>query len=676
MDIKWRNIKYKKGTKMSAVILAWLCFLSAFGGAIFLIRNDQVLISESFYSYPKNISNFSSHVVSVVDYYIWLKGAKSGSEIMESSKGEEESIISNKLTAFFNSTERLSKAVNLAYYIKNNETGEVITNVKDEKPIELLNRQRQYIYIIPNIDLHETNFTKIYRVSEVMEKMRGTSYEVHIAVIEPLKPGDEFYDDFTYYNRVKTISALVIPSMIIAFILLLATLIYLCYAAGKNEKGEKLPLNFLDRIYVDIHTLVVLILLATYAFCFIKTIDLYYDNVTRSVFSIIILLSLAFFTALTYSLSLVRQKRNGKALENILILKVLKKIKEFIKLCFNGKIFRVWILLLLPLYAFANVILACIAGAAVRYYSGIKVFYVIAFLLAGINAAAFLFTAKALKSLSIIMEGTKQISRGNLDYEMNSGRMSPVFAAFAENICNIQGGLKKAVDNAIKGERLKTELITNVSHDLKTPLTSIINYVDLMKAEKIESKKAKEYIGILEEKSARLKVLIEDLVEASKASSGNIAVNLKKVGLYELVMQAYGEYQEKAEKAGLDIRINASDKNILVRADGKHMWRILENLLSNILKYSMPGSRVYINISKSPTDGILTIKNISALPLEIPAEQLTERFVRGDMSRTTEGSGLGLSIAQSLANMQGGKLDIQIDGDLFKVIVEIPLWKE
>jgi signal transduction histidine kinase len=219
-------------------------------------------------------------------------------------------------------------------------------------------------------------------------------------------------------------------------------------------------------------------------------------------------------------------------------------------------------------------------------------------------------------------------------------------------------------------------LITNVSHDLKTPLTSIINYVDLMKAEKIESKKAKEYIGILEEKSARLKVLIEDLVEASKASSGNIAVNLKKVGLYELVMQAYGEYQEKAEKAGLDIRINASDKNILVRADGKHMWRILENLLSNILKYSMPGSRVYINISKSPTDGILTIKNISALPLEIPAEQLTERFVRGDMSRTTEGSGLGLSIAQSLANMQGGKLDIQIDGDLFKVIVEIPLWKE
>lgn len=222
---------------------------------------------------------------------------------------------------------------------------------------------------------------------------------------------------------------------------------------------------------------------------------------------------------------------------------------------------------------------------------------------------------------------------------------------------------------------MKTELITNVSHDLKTPLTSIINYVDLLKREEMGSQKAKEYIGILEEKSARLKVLIEDLVEASKASSGNLAVNFEKVDLHELVLQAQGEYQDKMEKSGLDIRISAEDNNIFVRADGRHMWRIIENLMSNVLKYSLQGSRVYIDITRNQTDGVLVIKNISATPLNIPVERLTERFVRGDEARTTEGSGLGLSIAQSLTTLQKGKFDIEIDGDLFKVIVQMPLWE-
>lgn len=672
MDIKLKNIKYKKGTKVFAAILAWMCFLCVFGGAIFLIRNDQVLISESFYSYPKNISNFSSHVVSVVDYYIWVKGAKNEEEIRASSTEEDDHIVDYKIVAFYNSTRTLSKVVNFAYYIKNTETGEIITNVKEDNPIELLKKQNHYVYI----NKSELSNDWIYHEYEIMKRMEGTPYEVHAAVIEPLKPGDEFYDDFIQYNRIKTTSAIVIPSMIIGFILMLVVLAYLCFATGKNEKGEKLPLKFLDRIYIDVLTLFVLMLLAAYGYCFIQTMDSFYVNETGSLFIIIVVLSLAFFTGLSYSLSLVRRKRAGKVTENILVMKVLRKIKEFIKLCFNGKIFRVWILLLLPVYAFANAILAYFVGEYSLYYYDTQKFYYMFFLMAGINALAFLFTAKALKSLSIIMEGTKQISKGNLDYKMNSDKMSLVFAAFAENICNIQGGLKKAVDNAIRGERMRTELITNVSHDLKTPLTSIINYVDLLKTEKIENKKAQEYIGILEEKSARLKVLIEDLVEASKASSGNIAVNLEKMDLHELVNQAYGEYQEKAEKAGLDIRINADDKNIFVLADGRHMWRIIENLLSNVVKYSMPGSRVYVNISKNETNGILTIKNISAVPLEIPAEQLTERFVRGDTSRTTEGSGLGLSIAQSLAIVQQGKLDIQIDGDLFKVIVEIPLWRE
>jgi signal transduction histidine kinase len=299
-----------------------------------------------------------------------------------------------------------------------------------------------------------------------------------------------------------------------------------------------------------------------------------------------------------------------------------------------------------------------------------------AFLLLSFNVAVLHFSTKSLVSLTQIMIAVKEISKGNIDYKLDNSQVSVAFLDFAKDIQSIQFGLKKAVDDAIKGERMKTELITNVSHDLKTPLTSIVNYVDLLKKEELDNKTAYEYINILEDKSARLKQLIEDLVEASKASSGNIAVNAEKVDLHELVMQACGEYEEKIRKTGLDIRVSSIDKNLLVLADGKHTWRIVENLISNVLKYSLPGSRVYINLDKNEKFGMLTIKNISAFPLNIQPEQLTERFIRGDESRTTEGSGLGLSIAQSLTSIQGGRFKIEIDGDLFKAIVEIPLWFE
>jgi signal transduction histidine kinase len=274
------------------------------------------------------------------------------------------------------------------------------------------------------------------------------------------------------------------------------------------------------------------------------------------------------------------------------------------------------------------------------------------------------------------MEAAKELASGNLDYSLDTKEMSAAFVGFTADLQGVQLGLKKAVAEAVKGERMKTELITNVSHDLKTPLTSIINYVDLLKKEDLENVNAVKYVEVLEEKSARLKQLVEDLIEASKASSGNLAVSKEKVDMHQLVMQAYGEYEEKLVKAGLDMRINITEKDTFVLADGKYLWRIIENLLSNVLKYSMHNSRVYISIDKNEKYGILTIKNISAFPLEISPEQLTERFIRGDASRTTEGSGLGLSIAQGLTNLQGGRFKVDIDGDLFKVTLEIPLWEE
>ena len=224
----------------------------------------------------------------------------------------------------------------------------------------------------------------------------------------------------------------------------------------------------------------------------------------------------------------------------------------------------------------------------------------------------------------------------------------------------------------MKSERLKTELITNVSHDIKTPLTSIINYVDLLKTEDIQNEKANEYIKILEQKSQRLKKLIEDLVEASKASSGNVKLNLENISIKELFNQTIGEFEDKLESKRLNIEVNMPNTDLRVNADSRYLYRIVENLFSNITKYALDGSRVYIDI-KEKTDVIeIALKNISKDKLNISSEELMQRFVRGDKSRYTEGSGLGLSIAQSLTELQGGKFDITVDGDLFKVIMTWP----
>lgn len=241
---------------------------------------------------------------------------------------------------------------------------------------------------------------------------------------------------------------------------------------------------------------------------------------------------------------------------------------------------------------------------------------------------------------------------------------------------SISRGLKAAVTEQVKAERLKTDLITNVSHDLKTPLTSIISYVDLLKRENIENPRVQEYITVLEQKSSRLKNLTEDLVEASKASSGNITLDLIPIHYTEILQQSLGEFEDKLAARSLQVLTTLPQEDILILADGRQLFRVLENLLNNCCKYALLGSRVYIELQKDEEMATFTMKNISEAPLNVSPEELTERFVRGDVSRSTEGSGLGLSIAKSLTKLMNGKMKIEIDGDLYKVSLSFPLVKE
>ena len=236
---------------------------------------------------------------------------------------------------------------------------------------------------------------------------------------------------------------------------------------------------------------------------------------------------------------------------------------------------------------------------------------------------------------------------------------------------DISGGFSNAIQESLKSERLKTELITNVSHDIKTPLTSIINYVDLLKKENIENEKIKEYIDILDKKSQRLKKLTEDLVEASKASSGNVKLNIEEINIKELINQTIGEFKDKFEEKGLIIETTMPHEDLIIKADNRYVYRIIENLFSNITKYALENSRVYIDIEKNKESKVkISIKNISKDKLNISSDELMQRFVRGDKSRYTEGSGLGLSIAKSLTELQKGKFNVKIDGDLFRVDME------
>lgn len=280
---------------------------------------------------------------------------------------------------------------------------------------------------------------------------------------------------------------------------------------------------------------------------------------------------------------------------------------------------------------------------------------------------------KKLAYLSYIMEGTERIKGGDIHYKLDIIG-DDNFSNLAENINNIGDGLDKAIYNQLKSERLKSELITNVSHDLKTPLTSIINYIELIKKEEdIKPEHIKDYVNVLDSKSKRLKVLIEDLFEASKASSGNLELNMEKIDITQLLRQAIGEMEEKLSKANLDLKLRVPEEKTYIMADGKKLYRVLENLLSNISKYSLNNTRVYIDIIEEDDKVKLLMKNISSYELNFDPEEIMERFKRADESRNTEGSGLGLAIARDLVNAQGGRFEIDIDGDLFKSVVEFNL---
>lgn len=430
---------------------------------------------------------------------------------------------------------------------------------------------------------------------------------------------------------------------------LILSFIYLVIVIGrKSFHDEKVHLNPFDKLFNDVNLLGCIGLIALW----IGLLNaLRFENTEKILFLMTIPIAAA---GLTLVLALVRHIKNRTLLKHTLIYSVLHRLFSFFKAVYDN---------------------GSLAVKTVLIVVGYPVLIALTFFMFPVTIGfAAWFALKKIKAFNAIKEGVGKIKGGDLQHKIEIEGKGE-FSQLAANINSISDGLKKAVDNELKSERLKTELITNVSHDIRTPLTSIITYVDLLKREQ-DQEKVEEYVAVLEQKAQRLKVLTDDLFDAAKASSGNIPVDLEKIDIASLITQGLGEVSEKIEAMELNFIFNHPEEKMYISADGSLLWRAIENLLSNIFKYALKGSRVYIDIEDLGSEILLTFKNISAYELNISSDELMERFKRGDESRSSQGSGLGLSIAKSVIELQKGKFRIQVDGDLFKAMIYMPKAKE
>lgn len=424
-------------------------------------------------------------------------------------------------------------------------------------------------------------------------------------------------------------------------------LLYLSVTTGKHSfKDKKVHMHFIDKLYIEINIILLFILSISW-FAVMNEMQFYFGTVNWIIYSTT-LLCLSIIVILL--LSLIRHMKNKTFFSHFILYVVFRWVYQFMKDIYDSGSVGMKIVVVVILYP--------IITAATLFFFPLT-----------IGVAVWL-ALKKVKHFNKIQDGTKLMREGNLQHSIDIDGKGE-FATLASNINGINEGFKQAVHNELKNERMKTELITNVSHDIRTPLTSLITYTDLLKTE-TDPEKMQEYIEILDQKSKRLKVLTDDLFAAAKASSGDIPVDLQKIDIVALVKQGIGEVSEHISEKELAFKFNYSEEKMYVIADGKLLWRSIENILSNIFNYALEGSRVYIDITTENDRTLISFKNISKYELNITEEELMERFKQGDESRSGHGSGLGLSITKSLIENQNGKFEINIDGDLFKSMIYLP----
>lgn len=602
---------------------------------------------------------------------------------------------------------------NFTYIYANNDTKKVVTNKTSyenyaelEKNVQNLISEKDVKYMVIYPKLKHFNSNMNVSKSDKWEKLRSYSSEKKwnsvfaVAVDTTYTIQDQFYQNKVAYDNNIPYFKGTTWLLVLSIILFLGATIWLTLEAGRTAEDEELHLNGFDHWKTEIAAVLIVLIwivgsyigihfwngniytmindIPTYLkdggtyfeYYYARGMDVSSAYMSASLYlpslSIAELAEIYFYGVFTLGcffmgyVSLIKRIKGRNLWKNSL----LRVIVRFIyKIYDNRKKTTKTVLLLCGFFL--------VQGIAVLFRNGVTMLLV---LLADVGVFYVVLNGLLLKEK--LKKGIEEIALGNMEYQIPLQGLRGENLKLAEMINGIANGFHMAVEEAMKNERLKTDLITNVSHDIKTPLTSIINYVAILKQSDIADPKIQGYLDILEAKAQRLKTLTEDVVEASKVSSGNISLEYMDVDLVEMIQQTEGEMAEKFEARNLKMIVNLPAEPAVVHVDGRRMWRVLENIFGNAAKYAMPGTRVYADLKLEEDTVDLSLKNVSEHQLNISADELTERFIRGDLSRSSEGSGLGLSIAQSLTTMQGGTFNLYLDGDLFRVNIRFPRVKK
>ena len=604
---------------------------------------------------------------------------------------------------------------NFTYIYANNDTKKVVTNKTSyenyaelEKNVQNLISEKDVKYMVIYPKLKDFNSNMNVSKSDKWEKLRSYSSEKKwnsvfaVAVDTTYTIQDQFYQNKVAYDNNIPYFKGTTWLLVLSIILFLGATIWLTLEAGRTAEDEELHLNGFDHWKTEIAAVLIVLIwivgsyigihfwngniytmindIPTYLkdggtyfeYYYARGMDVSSAYMSASLYlpslSIAELAEIYFYGVFTLGcffmgyVSLIKRIKGRNLWKNSL----LRVIVRFIYKIYDNRKKTTKTKTVLLLCGFFLV-----QGIAVLFRNGVTMLLV---LLADVGVFYVVLNGLLLKEK--LKKGIEEIALGNMEYQIPLQGLRGENLKLAEMINGIANGFHMAVEEAMKNERLKTDLITNVSHDIKTPLTSIINYVAILKQSDIADPKIQGYLDILEAKAQRLKTLTEDVVEASKVSSGNISLEYMDVDLVEMIQQTEGEMAEKFEARNLKMIVNLPAEPAVVHVDGRRMWRVLENIFGNAAKYAMPGTRVYADLKLEEDTVDLSLKNVSEHQLNISADELTERFIRGDLSRSSEGSGLGLSIAQSLTTMQGGTFNLYLDGDLFRVNIRFPRVKK
>lgn len=563
------------------------------------------------------------------------------------------------------------------YLLVNEEAKIAYTNIQQTSKTNTIEKLKQEIIsnnkywsisnnqIQTNIErLSEENIVRNEDLQKISEfSMNKQYYTAFDETVQNIDSSSDITLNRALYNQTKSLYKYSYSTLIISIIIGSIELIYLIYSLGYVKNKEEIYLSWLDKIPLEILFFGYCLLFFVEAALLVMCLSVISVDVNLCVMLIMLVGYFSVLSALYGAGTLLKRIKAHTFFKNSITYRILKwliqkykNVKNIISSNKNlgGKI---------ALYFIGIVTVSILIGLIFKEFGILLdiVFWI----------WCYYKIMKEVDKFKQIHDATEKIYKGDTNIKLDESLYTGVLKELAIYINDIAGGFSNAIKESLKSERLKTELITNVSHDIKTPLTSIINYVDLLKQENIQNEKAKEYIEVLDNKSQRLKKLIEDLVEASKASSGNIKINKEVLNVKELLNQVTGEFEDKFNSRGLNIISKLPEKTVYIKADSRYLYRVLENIYSNVAKYAEENTRVYIDCLLEEENTVaIYVKNISKDELNISADELMQRFVRGDKSRNTEGSGLGLSIAKSLTELQDGTFNIYLDGDLFKVAIK------